>query len=293
MALTTAFAKNGNRKEVPQSTVDGSVSYDQGFGDSYALPPEEGGKFIDRAQFNQLMYDTTSQVLANKAQLNSIFSGNKSPYLLQPSAVNITVGTGGNFTNLNDAFSYLKQINSKQINSISRITLLSNFSDNISLNAFPPCVINCNGFKLGNNLTIQRTPLIELINLKLDGQLYAIFCGTVIVNSGTTLGGGASGTPTFDASIVANSSNILISDEVTLNPSSSSFGIVSKGAAHVLLASPSTWTQRVGTSFVRVTGGGIVSADEGVDFSGVSITKTNIPANTLIYAGIVFGNVWG
>lgn len=69
MALTTAFCANGDKTPIPPTADDGSVSYDQGFGASYALPPEEGGKFIDRAQFNQLMYDTTSQVLANKTAI--------------------------------------------------------------------------------------------------------------------------------------------------------------------------------------------------------------------------------
>jgi hypothetical protein len=69
MALTKPFAENGNKTPIPPTTTDGSVSYDQGFGSFYALPPEEGGLFIDRAQFNQLMYDTTSQVLANKTAI--------------------------------------------------------------------------------------------------------------------------------------------------------------------------------------------------------------------------------
>ena len=43
MALTTAFARNGNRKAVPQTAQDGSVNYSDGFGAFYALPPEEGG----------------------------------------------------------------------------------------------------------------------------------------------------------------------------------------------------------------------------------------------------------
>lgn len=72
MALTTAFAKNGNKKAVPQTTQDGSVSYDQGFGNLYALPPEEGGLFIDRAQFNQIMYDTTSAVISNQTSINTL-----------------------------------------------------------------------------------------------------------------------------------------------------------------------------------------------------------------------------
>lgn len=74
MALTTAFARNGNRKAVPQTTADGSVSYDQGFGNLYALPPEEGGLFIDRAQFNQIMYDTTSAVISNQNSINTLNS---------------------------------------------------------------------------------------------------------------------------------------------------------------------------------------------------------------------------
>lgn len=74
MALTTAFARNGNRKAVPQTTADGSVSYDQGFGNLYALPPEEGGLFIDRAQFNQIMYDTTSAVISNQSSINTLNS---------------------------------------------------------------------------------------------------------------------------------------------------------------------------------------------------------------------------
>ena len=69
MALTKPFAENGDKKAIPQTTSDGSVSFDRGFGSFYALPPEEGGLFIDRAQFNQLMYDTTSQVLENKQQI--------------------------------------------------------------------------------------------------------------------------------------------------------------------------------------------------------------------------------
>jgi uncharacterized protein YoxC len=72
MALTKPFCENGNKTPIPATTPDGSVSYDQGFGAFYALPPEEGGKFIDRAQFNQLMYDTTSAVIDNSDNITTI-----------------------------------------------------------------------------------------------------------------------------------------------------------------------------------------------------------------------------
>ena len=75
MALTTPFAQNGDKKEIPQNTSDGSVSFDRGFGSLYALPPEEGGLFIDREQFNQLVYQITEAILANQQSLSNL-SGN-------------------------------------------------------------------------------------------------------------------------------------------------------------------------------------------------------------------------
>ena len=72
MAITTPFAQNGDKKEIPQTTSDGSLSYDKGFGTLYALPPEEGGLFIDREQFNQLVYQITEAILANQQNLSSL-----------------------------------------------------------------------------------------------------------------------------------------------------------------------------------------------------------------------------
>ena len=75
MALTKPFAENGDKKAIPENTTgDGSLSYDTGFGGFYALPPEEGGLYIDRAQFNQLMYDTTSAVISNQNSINTLNS---------------------------------------------------------------------------------------------------------------------------------------------------------------------------------------------------------------------------
>ena len=75
MAITTPFAQNGDKKEIPQTTSDGSLSFDRGFGSLYALPPEEGGLFIDREQFNQLVYQITEAILTNQQSLSNL-SGN-------------------------------------------------------------------------------------------------------------------------------------------------------------------------------------------------------------------------
>lgn len=102
MALTKAFAENGNRLAIPaDATPDGSVSYDQGFGAFYALPPEEGGLFIDRAQFNQLMYDTTLAILENKAEFDGLFLTEN---------VTKTVGAGGDFPSWVEAYEYCSRI---------------------------------------------------------------------------------------------------------------------------------------------------------------------------------------
>lgn len=101
MALTKPFAENGDKATIPETAVDGSVSYDQGFGTSYALPPEDGGKFIDRKQFNQLMYDTTSAILENKAEFDGLFLTEN---------VTKTVGAGGDFPSWVEAYEYCSRI---------------------------------------------------------------------------------------------------------------------------------------------------------------------------------------
>lgn len=118
MALTKPFAENGNKITIPQTTADGSVSYDQGFGSFYALPPEEGGLFIDRAQFNQLMYDTTSAVISNQNSISTI-SGKVANLESQASTgvgyltQNLTwnIGAGGDYVTIADAFRAARKYN--------------------------------------------------------------------------------------------------------------------------------------------------------------------------------------
>ena len=126
MALTTSFAQNGDKKAIPQTTPDGSVSFDRGFGSFYALPPEEGGLFIDRAQFNQLMFDTTSEILANKQSLNNLsnstynktevdnrlnakIDSTKATKILTENLVKTVGASGADFANLRQALEWASQ----------------------------------------------------------------------------------------------------------------------------------------------------------------------------------------
>lgn len=59
------FATNGDKTTVPDPTqLDGSVSYDQGFGLDYqkVYPDDANAKAFPRAQFNELMFDTTVNI---------------------------------------------------------------------------------------------------------------------------------------------------------------------------------------------------------------------------------------
>lgn len=70
MELTRPFAENGDRQDFPVDTQgDGTMSLQQGFGTFYGLPPEEGGLFIQRPQFNQLMYLVSKGVIDNKTSI--------------------------------------------------------------------------------------------------------------------------------------------------------------------------------------------------------------------------------
>ena len=347
MALTKPFAENGDKKTIPENTTgDGSLSYETGFGGFYALPPEEGGLYIDRAQFNQLMYDTTSQVLENKQalsnlnsstynktevnnllgvkadwnavvkltddqtingvktftsnitspnitnlqnQMNSIVGSGNTPFLVKDDVINITAGTGGDFTQLTDALAYCKQVSSKQISANISITLLSDFSSDLLLESFPTIHIHCNGFKLANKLTINYSK-ITIIKLKIDKNLTAFFSEIFLYNGVTAGGDDMNGG--FGSSIIANASDILIGGVVNLSPNSSNFGIFSKGNSRVYLDSSGNYTQTTGICFASVIGGGEISSDNGVILTGVSVPKSNVATNVVTNSGIIMGTIW-
>ncbi|EIT8306527.1 hypothetical protein L3L50_001778 [Campylobacter coli] len=108
MELTRPFAENGDRQDFPVDTQgDGSMSLQQGFGAFYGLPPEEGGLFIQRPQFNQLMYLVSKGVIDNKTAIKALNSqyGSLSTSSAKLLTKNLkwTVGTGGTYLTLKQA----------------------------------------------------------------------------------------------------------------------------------------------------------------------------------------------
>ena len=194
MALTKPFCEHGNKLPIPaDATSDGSVSYDQGFGAFYALPPEEGGLFIDRAQFNQLMYDTTSAVIENsgnivrlqgdvttakanittlqgkvntlesdvsgiESTISQVISSNVAPVGVYKTVNNKTIGANGDFKTIQEAFTYVQTHQKQSPTQQLRLTLLENLNNEVLFFRgawYPYLVIDCNGFVLADKLTID------------------------------------------------------------------------------------------------------------------------------------------
>lgn len=53
--VITPFANNGSKDAIPDTTEDGSVSMESGYGPLYETPPSEGGRFIKRTEWNYLI----------------------------------------------------------------------------------------------------------------------------------------------------------------------------------------------------------------------------------------------
>lgn len=156
MELTRPFAENGDRQDFPVNTQgDGSMSLQQGFGAFYGLPPEEGGLFIQRPQFNQLMYLVSKGVIDNKTDIKTLKS--KYDYLSTSSAklltgnLEWTVGTGGKFDNLQTAISEAAKFIENKDYTLT-LKLISNIETNkpiyIRKLNIPFVNIDFNGFKV-------------------------------------------------------------------------------------------------------------------------------------------------
>jgi hypothetical protein len=289
MALTKPFAENGNKLEIPETTADGSVSYDQGFGSFYALPPEEGGLFIDRAQFNQLMYDTTSAVIENNqsiTQINSKFS-----LLAQPASVKITLGdssSGADFQTLDDA---LAEASKYFGNKLVEITLLSDITINKKYDI---------GNNLLNNIAIVGDGTRRTINLDTAAQLNFWSCLFFLknINFKTTQANiysvralntarGTIDTCSFDGSATAitcrNSFLGIIACEFT-NISTACINNYRNGVIDCSYLTINANT----ASLLNQNQGGIASVDNTVINTQFTTSKYNIAANTLTRDGIIF-----
>lgn len=199
MELTRPFAENGDRQDFPVDTQgDGTMSLQQGFGAFYGLPPEEGGLFIDRTKFNQLMYLISKGVIDNKTAVESLKAlVTSSPKLL---AENLTweVGSGGDYEDLQTA-----------INEASKYLNCGNFTITINLK---------NDYRISQNIYMNNVflPFVEISStqpINIDDS--SISENSFIFNITNSYA------PKINTSITAGSKNISL---INLNNSRINFG---------------------------------------------------------------------
>ena len=85
------FAENGDKTEIPaDAQADNKLSWDRGFTLKYSIiPQQEGGEFITRKSFNQIIYMITNKLLGFLQD----FKGTKISFSTAEALENIKIGT--------------------------------------------------------------------------------------------------------------------------------------------------------------------------------------------------------
>ena len=260
-------------------------------------------------------------------QMNGLVGGGKSPYLLHDGVVRITVGNGGNFRNFTDALNHLKQNGSKQY---IEIILTSDFNENIVLSDLPPCSINCNYRKLGNNLHIKNSPSIFFnsrdfsysgtLTIENSNVSFSAYCNLrnkiiatskskVSFNNYTNQQNNILFLEAYDSSIFIGSYSVFKSDNtpcivaddnstiwinsyVSLNPANNHAAIVSKFGS-LIICKGRFYRQSRGRYFAWVDNGGRIIGDLFGSNIIVNTARTNVAPNTWSPNGMILGSHWG
>lgn len=302
MELVKPFAEKGDRQDFPVDIQgDGSMSLQQGFGSFYALPPEEGGLFIERTKFNQLMYMMSKGVIDNKTAITSI---NKQLETITPETQNkvtnlnvgITykVGTGGDFTTLNQALVEVGKYSMFGNSSCwMALEFVSDLTENVELNGFfaPKLIISFEGFKLTGNMNLYQSKIGIIQDLNIDNP-NADKQGLSLNASYTTCN--FSSTNTTQTQTIKSAHTCIYLDynsamnftgNLALQPASNKNGIEIRSCSNFLMYSsvPNMGiNQTTGTYCLAALSGGRLIAY--APLTG-TIKATNIPKSTLSAEG--------
>ena len=150
MALTKPFAANGDKTPIKlDTTADGVVNYENGFGARYSMPikavidssgniTKTGGLQIERGQMNQILNDFSSAIIENQENIGGLSSlqttakdnlvgainevNANTPKLLT-SNLEWSVGTGGDYTTLQAALEEASRLSPIFINNGIKLVL--------------------------------------------------------------------------------------------------------------------------------------------------------------------------
>ncbi|EEV5427911.1 hypothetical protein HFM22_000807 [Campylobacter coli] len=291
MELTRPFAVNGDRQDFPVNTQgDGTMSLEQGFGDFYGLPPEEGGFFIKRAQFNQLMYLVSKGVIDNKTAIGVLNS--KYGSLLTSSAKLLTknltwnVGSGGDYEDLQTAINEA----SKYIN-FSNYTITIELKNSLSLSNrikiakvnIPFVNLDFNGFSLNYGLEFDNSIFGKIIKANINSSgncIYGINNSEIILADNITLNG-------YDGIISSAGSKVTYlkssNNNITINCQSGRYGIYANFGGKIEVQNSNIECNN-GTALCALSGGTINATSSVI--TGTS-TQSNISFNTFTNHGYI------
>ncbi|EGD3527768.1 hypothetical protein H6Y32_001597 [Campylobacter coli] len=291
MELTRPFAENGDRQDFPVDTQgDGTMSLQQGFGVFYGLPPEEGGFFIDRTKFNQLMYLVSKGVIDNKTAIKALNSQYGS--LLTSSAKLLTknliwnVGSGGDYEDLQTAINEA----SKYIN-FSNYTITIKLKNSLSLPNrikitkvnIPFVNLDFNGFSLNYGLLFDNSIFGKIIKANINSSgncINGINNSEIILTDNITLNG-------YDGIISSTGSKVTYlnssNNNITINCQSGRYGIYANLGGKIEVQDSNIECNN-GTALCALSGG-IINANSSV-ITGTS-TQSNISFNTFTNHGYI------
>ncbi|EDO9415795.1 hypothetical protein G4120_001253 [Campylobacter coli] len=294
MELTRPFAENGDRQDFPVDTQgDGTMSLQQGFGAFYGLPPEEGGLFIDRTKFNQLMYLVSKGVIDNKTAIGALESQYGS--LLTSSAklltknLNWTVGTGGDYEDLKTAINEA----SKYIN-FSNYTITIRLKNSLRLSGLiqiakvniPFVNLDFNGFSLNYGLVFNNSIFGEIIKANINSSgncIHAKNNSEIILTDNIILNGYDGIVSSVGSKVTYLNSSNNNNNNITINCQSDRYGIYANLGGKIEVQNSNIECNN-GTALFALTGG-IINANSSV-ITGTS-TQSNISFNTFTNNGYI------
>ena len=323
MALTKPFAANGDKTPIKlDTTADGVVNYENGFGARYSMPikavidsngniTKTGGLQIEREQMNQILNDFSSAIIENQeniGNLRNLTTTNKSNIVSAINEVNNTTPKlltqnltwdVANEAQLREALNEALKLKKANINTI--ITL--RMTDDIVLaNPIIFVCVDCRNiiidgqkqFKVQKNMSKINDTIFygqhsaflpKLINLEISNTTATNQYGYGIVlyhNSNINL-------------LIANvtvknlNSGVMLGGSSTINARSINidncmYGVCASFSNLVDLGKARIKNCNIG---IRVySGGGVISANEAVFENNT--TNCNIPFNQVTASGIVF-----
>lgn len=296
MELTRPFAENGDRQDFPVDTQgDGTMSLQQGFGSFYGLPPEEGGLFIDRMKFNQLMYLVSKGVIDNKTAIEALESEygsllTSTPKLLTEN-LEWTVGSGGDYEDLQTALNEVAKISFTN-NVYLTIKLLNNLNLNNEIIVLrnvcnPNLSMDFNGFQIiwSNNTegyVLLENSIINNINkLNLKNGSLRVFKSNTFLNTSVDIDSSNKG----DCILCWKGSNLQIQENININlkPQSNRSGLYSNFGS-ILNLFRCNVNQTQGT-VLNAYGGGIICA-QASNITGGATATSQLP-NHVTASGII------